>query len=125
SQPWQHERELAAQAQQQLDEVDKLQTAQQHDQSSLEDCERNQGLFRQQLKTAEDADKQLAKRAKARDKAQDQVTTCQSRQPQVEQKLAQAKTAYETAKTALIQARQQAQRIRLQTEHDALGKSLA
>lgn len=123
-QPWQAERALAGEAQNHLNEVSGWQIEQQRDQSKLETYWRSQELYRQQLQGFEAKGKQLTKRAAAKAEAQEQVGVCESRQPQVDARLAQANTAYDEAKATATQARQQAERMRLQSEYDALTASL-
>lgn len=123
-QPWQAERVLAGEAQKHLDEVRGWQTQQQQDQAKLHDRKRGQDLCRQQLQGFEVDAKQLTKRAAAKSKAQEQVIGCEARQPQVDARLAQANTAYDKAKADATQARQHAERARLQVEHNTLATNL-
>lgn len=123
-QPWQAERVLAGEAQKHLEKVRGWQTQQQHDQAKLQDHERSQELCRQQLRNFENDTKQLAKRASAKAEAKKQVDACQARQPQLNAKLAQTQAAYDMAKIAAAQARQRAERARVQHEHDGLVAEL-
>jgi chromosome segregation ATPase len=124
-QPWRTERTLASEAQRHLNEVTGWQAEQQQDQAKLVDRANSQEACRQQLRDFEASGKQLAKRAAAKAKALEQVAACAERQPSIDTRLQEATAAYERAKTAATQARQQAQRIRLQSDHDALAASLA
>lgn len=123
-QPWRAERVLAAEAQEHLKEVNGWRTKQQQDQAALRGRERSQELCRQQIQGFEAKSEQLTKRAAAKAKAQEQVSDCEARQPQVDARLAQANTAYVEAKTAAAHARQQAERLRVQTEKDTLSATL-
>lgn len=124
-QPWQDERRLASEAQQHLGEVNGWQAEQQQDQAKLDDRQRSQELCRQQIRGFEADGKQLAKRAAAKTKAQEQVAGSEERQPQVDARLLQATAAYETARTAAAKSRKQAERVRLQNDHDTLAANLA
>ncbi len=124
-QPWLTERALAKEAREHLKEVNGWQTEQQQDKGRLKTLERSQELCRQQLQGFEDKHKQLTKRAGAKSKTQEQVDDCEARRPQVDERLAQTNTAYDEAKAAASRARQQADRVRLQVEHDTLTANLA
>lgn len=123
-QPWQAERTLAGDAQNRLNEVHGWQTEQRQDEGKLKTFERSQELCRQQIHGFDADAKQLAKRAAAKAKAQEDVGDCEARLPQVDARLAQANTDYVEASAAATQARQQADRARLQANHDALKDNL-
>lgn len=122
--PWRVERALASEAENRLREVRGWQSQQQQDQARLQGAERGRELCRQQARSFEDDTRQLAKRANAQAEAQTQVEGCQSRGPQLDAKLTQAKTAYEAAQTAASQAHQWAERARVQKEHQELAATL-
>jgi len=124
AQPWRVERALVEEAQKHLEKVNGWRTEQQQDQATLKDRERSQKLFREQIQGFEAAAKQLAKREAARARAQEQVGDCEARQPRVDARLALANTVYASAKAGATQARQQAERVRLQAEYDALTAGL-
>ena len=120
--PWEAQRDKANQAQRLLDQVKTLQSQQQQARKTLEDCARQETLYRQQLQDMAGEEKQLAQREKKHADAKQSVEECRAKRPQIEQQLEAAQKAYKQASDRLKQTRQQAERDRLSEEQQRLDK---
>lgn len=123
--PWEEQRKKAEQAQEKLEQVAALQSEQQRAQKTLDDSHKQQQLYRQQLQSMAAEEEQLKEREKIRQEAERKVDQCRAKHPQFEQQLDTARKTYKQAVATLKQTRQQADRERLQGEHQRLVERLA
>lgn len=122
--PWEARRSEAAKAEARLTAVNKLIEEQKQARRDLDHCQTQQKLLREKLRGFDDEAGQLGERDKARSGAQQALDDLRARSQGIETRQDEARKAYERAERIFQQARQQARRRRLQTEHDALEAAL-
>lgn len=122
--PWEEARKKQREAEQRYREVDARRQEQQRDQQALDACRQNLALLRQQREQAEGQAGKLAARRKEFETARSALESLQADSPRWRDALDRAKANYTQAQTALKQARQFAERERLEQDIDALARQL-
>lgn len=119
--PWEKLREQQQQAEQLLDEVEKLAAEQATDIKALDDCRQNIELVTNQLEGFQHQANQLKQRQQAHQQAQQQLEQLRAQQTDLQKTLAQAKDRYEAAREQERQCRQYTRRQGLEREQEQLS----
>lgn len=122
--PWEHYRQQAEIAQQQLTEVDGWVSEQQREQTALRACQSTLQLLRDQLSRFEAQASELQQREQAHAQAQARVATLDANLPAVSERVTAAAEAYRLARQALAEARQHEQRLGIEKDCVQLERQL-
>jgi len=114
--PWEAARDKLQEAEQRFRAIEQLQQAQQQEQQSLADCQRNLALLRQQQQQAEVAANKLESRARHLAACREAEDALKLSEQQVMASLTSARQAYEKARQQVRSAKVREHRARV--EHD-------
>lgn len=122
--PWLAYRKKVEDAKAKLADIRKLLDAQAQAEGDIKECRSRQELVRDKLKSFQKAAKQLEKRAADKTRAQAEFDDLQARESNIGDRQTKAQQAWDSAEITFKQAREQAHRQRLETQHGQLAETV-
>lgn len=120
--PWEEQQASAEASRQALKAVEEQQRLQQEEGQQLQSCERNAGLWRQQLQDMEDQKQQLEKRGQDKTRLEQQLEQLRAGSSGIQQHVAEAEAVHDRAEEALTAARRHAHCKTLQAEQERVSE---